>query len=53
MALLAAILAPEPITKLVLLTASLCYLNEPGYYGGFERPDLLATPAELHDDYAR
>lgn len=52
-ALLAAILAPECIGKLVLLAVSPHYLNEPDYYGGFERADLLAILAEMHANYAR
>jgi sigma-B regulation protein RsbQ len=52
-ALLAAILAPEYIAKTVLLAASPHYLNEPDYYGGFERADLEQVLAEMHADYAR
>ncbi|RZK35190.1 MAG: alpha/beta hydrolase [Hymenobacter sp.] len=39
-AMLAAIQAPTHFSKVVLLTPSPCYINEPGYYGGFERENL-------------
>lgn len=39
-ALLAASQAPAYFAKVVLLTPSPCYLNEPGYYGGYERAEL-------------
>jgi sigma-B regulation protein RsbQ len=39
-ALLAASQAPAYFAKVVLLTPSPCYLNEPGYYGGYERADI-------------
>lgn len=52
-ALLAAILAPEHIAKTVLLAASPHYLNEPGYYGGFERADLEQVLAEMHANYVQ
>jgi sigma-B regulation protein RsbQ len=39
-ALLAASQAPTYFAKVVLLTPSPCYLNEPGYYGGYERADI-------------
>ncbi|RZK88050.1 MAG: alpha/beta hydrolase, partial [Hymenobacter sp.] len=39
--LLAAVQAPQHFAKAVLLAASPCYVNEPGYYGGFERADVL------------
>ncbi|RZL10648.1 MAG: alpha/beta hydrolase [Hymenobacter sp.] len=39
-ALLAASQAPAHFAQVVLLTPSPCYLNEPGYYGGYERADL-------------
>jgi sigma-B regulation protein RsbQ len=46
-ALLAASQAPAYFAKVVLLTPSPCYLNQPGYYGGYERAEieqLLALP---------
>jgi sigma-B regulation protein RsbQ len=39
-AMLAAAAAPEHFAKAVLLAASPCYLNEPGYHGGFDRADV-------------
>lgn len=49
--LLAAVQAPQHFSKVVLLAASPCYVNEPGYYGGFERQDLLALLAEMDRNY--
>ncbi|MGI4762952.1 MAG: alpha/beta fold hydrolase [Janthinobacterium lividum] len=48
---LAAVQAPQHFSKAVLLAASPCYINEPGYYGGFERQDLLALLAEMDRNY--
>ncbi|MBO2008844.1 alpha/beta fold hydrolase [Hymenobacter negativus] len=39
-AMLAANAAPEHFTKVVLVAASPCYLNEPGYRGGFDLADV-------------
>jgi sigma-B regulation protein RsbQ len=39
-ALLAASQAPAYFARVVLLTPSPCYLNEPDYYGGYERADI-------------
>jgi sigma-B regulation protein RsbQ len=50
-ALLAAIQAPQYFAKAVLIAASPCYLNEPGYYGGFERADMLDLLAEMRGNY--
>ncbi|MGI4834221.1 MAG: alpha/beta fold hydrolase [Janthinobacterium lividum] len=50
-ALLAAIQAPRYFAKAILLAASPCYLNEMGYYGGFERADLLALIGEMDINY--
>ncbi|MGI4884032.1 MAG: alpha/beta fold hydrolase [Janthinobacterium lividum] len=49
-ALLAAAQAPEHFAKAVLLAPSPCYLNRPGYYGGFERTDLDDILALLDTD---
>jgi sigma-B regulation protein RsbQ len=49
--MLAAIEAPQYFAKAVLVAATPCYLNEPGYYGGFERADLLALLAEMQGNY--
>lgn len=50
-AMLAAAQAPQYFAKVVLLTPSPCYINEPGYYGGFERADLLGVLAAMEEDY--
>lgn len=50
-AMLAAIQAPQHFAKVVLLAPSPCYINEPGYYGGFERADLLQVLAAMKEDY--
>jgi len=52
-AMLAAIQAPDRITTTVLLNMSPYFLNEPGYYGGFERADLLQVLAEMHANYVQ
>lgn len=49
--LLAAVQAPQHFSKAVLLTASPCFINEPGYYGGFERTDMLDLLAEMDRNY--
>jgi sigma-B regulation protein RsbQ len=49
-ALLAASQAPAYFAKVVLLTPSPCYLNEPGYYGGYERADIEQLLALLQTD---
>ncbi|MGI4735352.1 MAG: alpha/beta fold hydrolase [Janthinobacterium lividum] len=49
-ALLAANQAPAYFAKVVLLTPSPCYLNEPGYYGGYERADIEQLLALLQTD---
>ena len=50
-AMLAANQAPQHFAKVVLLAPSPCYINEPGYYGGFERADLLQVLAAMEVDY--
>lgn len=50
-ALLAASQAPQYFAKTVLLAPSPYYLNEPGYYGGFERADMLHVLATMDEDY--
>lgn len=49
--LLAAVRAPQHFSKVVLLAATPCFVNEPGYYGGFERQDLMALLAEMDRNY--
>jgi sigma-B regulation protein RsbQ len=43
----------ESIPKTVLLNTSPYFLNEPGYYGGFERADLQKVLAEMHANYVQ
>ena len=50
-ALLAASQAPAYFAKVVLLTPSPCYLNKPGYYGGYERAEIEQLLALLQTDY--
>jgi len=50
-ALLAASQAPAYFAKVVLLTPSPCYLNEPGYYGGYERAELEQLLTLMQTDY--
>lgn len=49
-ALLAASQAPAYFAKVVLLPPSPCYLNQPGYYGGYERADIEQLLTLLHTD---
>lgn len=51
-AMLAATVAPQHFTSVVLLAPSPYYLNEPDYYGGFERADMLQVLATMEADYA-
>jgi sigma-B regulation protein RsbQ len=50
-ATLAAVQAPQYFAKAVLLAPSPYYLNEPGYYGGFERADMLQVLDTMEADY--
>lgn len=50
-AMLTASQAPQHFTKVVLLAPSPYYLNEPDYYGGFERADVLQVLATMETDY--
>jgi sigma-B regulation protein RsbQ len=49
--ILAATKQPERFARLVLVTPSPCYINEPGYVGGFDRPDLESLLAFMDTDY--
>ncbi|WP_400191510.1 alpha/beta fold hydrolase [Hymenobacter sp. B81] len=49
--MLAAMQAPECFERLVLVTPSPCYINEPGYVGGFERTELEELLKLMDDDY--
>jgi sigma-B regulation protein RsbQ len=50
-AMLAVIQAPEHFAKAVLLAASPCHLNRPGYHGGFEEHDMQEMLASINQDY--
>ena len=52
-ALLAASQAPEYITQTVLLNFSPHFLNEPGYYGGFEWAELQQVLAQMRINYVQ
>ena len=52
-AMLAATQAPDCITATILLNISPHFLNEPGYYGGFERADLGQMLAEMRANYVQ
>lgn len=49
--ILASVAAPELFSQLVLIGASPCYLNKPGYRGGFDTTDLDGLFRALSDDY--
>jgi sigma-B regulation protein RsbQ len=50
--LLAAIKAPSRFSRLVMIGASACYQDEPGYEGGCSREDLVHLYRLLTSDYA-
>lgn len=50
-ALLATIQAPHYFSKAVLLTASPCHVNKPGYYGGFEEQDIQEMLTAMDKNY--
>lgn len=51
--LIAAIKAPEVISKLVMVCPSPCFLNDPpGYHGGFETEDLEEMMRLMAQNYA-
>lgn len=49
--LLAALQEPEHFAKMVFIGASPRYLNDEGYYGGFEQPELDALYATMSSNY--
>ncbi|GAA4380719.1 alpha/beta hydrolase [Hymenobacter koreensis] len=49
--MLAAMQEPDRFAQLVLITPSPCYINGPGYVGGFERQDLEELLALMDADY--
>ncbi|UOR06884.1 alpha/beta hydrolase [Hymenobacter aerilatus] len=50
-ALLTAVQAPALVSSVVLLAPSPYYLNEPEYYGGFERVDVEQLLVLMEQDY--
>jgi len=48
---LAALAEPHWFRQLVMLAPSPCFLNEPGYHGGFDRAELAALLAFMETDY--
>lgn len=50
-ALLTALQMPALVSSVMLLAPSPCYLNEPGYYGGFERVDIEHLLTLMEQDY--
>lgn len=50
-ALLAATQAPAHFAAAIWLAPSPCYINEPGYHGGFERTDILELLDLMEADY--
>lgn len=49
--LLAAIKRPEYFDKLILIGPSPCYINEPGYTGGFEKKDIIELLDTMDRNY--
>jgi sigma-B regulation protein RsbQ len=50
-AVLAAIAQPQRFSDLVLICPSPCYINEPGYVGGFEREQIEEMLQVLESNY--
>lgn len=48
---LAAIAKPNQFEQLLLLCPSPCYLNEPGYHGGFDKDDITSMLEFMQTDY--
>jgi sigma-B regulation protein RsbQ len=49
--ILASITAPQLFRSLVLICPSPCYLNEPGYHGGFNREELEVLMSVMEHNY--
>jgi sigma-B regulation protein RsbQ len=49
--MLAAIAEPGRFQQLLLLCPSPCYLNEPGYHGGFDKADIESMLQFMQTDY--
>lgn len=43
--------SPDAFSRLVLIGCSPCYINDPDYYGGFERADLDVMYYRMETDY--
>lgn len=50
-ALLAALMRPEAFTHVVMINASPCYVDAPGYRGGFSDGDVVALLDAIGHDY--
>jgi sigma-B regulation protein RsbQ len=48
---LAAVAEPDRFQQLLLLCPSPCYLNEPGYHGGFDKDDIDSMLQFMQTDY--
>ncbi len=48
---LAALSQPARFAKMILITASPCYLNQPSYHGGFEPSDIEALYTAMGANY--
>jgi sigma-B regulation protein RsbQ len=51
--LIASIHHPEYFSRLILVGPSPCYINDGGYYGGFERKELNDLLIQLETDYSK
>lgn len=49
--LLASIKAPEIFQSMILICPSPCYINKPGYHGGFEEKDLEELMEVMDNNY--
>lgn len=52
LAMLASVQRPEAFEQMILLCPSPCYLNTPGYHGGFEREELEKMLDFLERDFS-
>ena len=50
-AMLAAVQAPTIVASVVMLAPSPCYLNKPGYHGGFDEADVEQLLGVMEADY--
>ncbi|NNE78392.1 MAG: alpha/beta hydrolase [Pricia sp.] len=49
--MLASIREPDLFRSLILICPSPCYINKPGYYGGFEEKDLIGLMEVMENNY--